>query len=81
MIGYLFGVVFVVEVVVCIKVIISGEVYFNKNFEILDEGVDILMLVGITREKFDVKVVLFNFFGFGGYNLVVLFVLYKFKCL
>lgn len=74
MIGYLFGVVGVIEVIVCVLVIQYKFVllminYFNDDLEI-DSCLNFIF--NEVQEK-DIKVVLSNIFGFGGYNFVVVF--------
>jgi 3-oxoacyl-[acyl-carrier-protein] synthase II len=77
MLGHLLGAASAVEAVVCIKAITTGELHPNINLDTPDEGVDVSMLVGSSREKHEVKVALSNSFGFGGHNSAVLFAPYK----
>lgn len=54
-------------------VICAGFLHPNLNLEDPEEDVDMSILVGCEKEKFDINVALSNSFGFGGHNSCILF--------
>ncbi|XP_073310876.1 3-oxoacyl-[acyl-carrier-protein] synthase II, chloroplastic-like isoform X2 [Primulina huaijiensis] len=77
MLGHLLGAAGAVEAVATVKAIQTGWIHPNINLEYPDEGVDANILVGLKRERVDVKVALSNSLGFGGHNSSILFGPYK----
>ncbi|KAK6126725.1 hypothetical protein DH2020_039532 [Rehmannia glutinosa] len=77
MIGHLLGAAGAVEAVATVQAIRTGWVHPNVNLENPDDGVDVNVLVGPTKERLDIKVALSNSFGFGGHNSSILFAPYK----
>ncbi|KAG7021364.1 3-oxoacyl-[acyl-carrier-protein] synthase II, chloroplastic [Cucurbita argyrosperma subsp. argyrosperma] len=77
MIGHLLGAAGAVEAVAVIQAIRTGWVHPNINLENPDEGVDMNVLVGPKKERFDIKAALSNSFGFGGHNSSIIFAPYK----
>ncbi|XAR67222.1 Beta-ketoacyl-[acyl-carrier-protein] synthase II [Bertholletia excelsa] len=77
MIGHLLGAAGAVEAVAIVQAIRTGWVHPNINLENPDEGVDMKLLVGLQKERLDIKVALSNSFGFGGHNSSILFAPYK----
>lgn len=77
MIGHLLGAAGAVEAVAAVQAIRTGWVHPNINLENPDEGVDMKVLVGLKKERLDIKVALSNSFGFGGHNSSILFAPYK----
>ncbi|GER36104.1 3-oxoacyl-[acyl-carrier-protein] synthase II [Striga asiatica] len=77
MIGHLLGAAGAVEAVATVQAIKTGWVHPNVNLENPDDGVDVSVLVGPTKERLDIKVALSNSFGFGGHNSSILFAPYK----
>lgn len=74
MIGYLLGVVGVIEVIVCILVIQYNKILLMINYFMDDLVFDFkLNLMFNEVQEREVNVVLSNIFGFGGYNLLVIF--------
>lgn len=51
----------------------SGFLHPNLNLEDPEEDVDLNILVGSEKQKFDINVALSNSFGFGGHNSCILF--------
>ncbi|CAA0810968.1 3-oxoacyl- [Striga hermonthica] len=77
MIGHLLGAAGAVEAVATVQAIKTGWVHPNVNLENPDDGVDVSVLVGPSKERLDIKVALSNSFGFGGHNSSILFAPYK----
>ncbi|XP_022154653.1 3-oxoacyl-[acyl-carrier-protein] synthase II, chloroplastic-like isoform X2 [Momordica charantia] len=77
MIGHLLGAAGAVEAVAAIQAIRTGWIHPNINLENPDEGVDMKVLVGPKKERFDIKAALSNSFGFGGHNSSIIFAPYK----
>ncbi|KAG0485339.1 hypothetical protein HPP92_009418 [Vanilla planifolia] len=77
MIGHLLGASGAVEAVATVQAIRTGWVHPNVNLENPDKNVDASVLVGLKKEKLDVKIALTNSFGFGGQNSSILFGPYK----
>uniref|UniRef100_L7VIK9 beta-ketoacyl-[acyl-carrier-protein] synthase I n=1 Tax=Carthamus tinctorius TaxID=4222 RepID=L7VIK9_CARTI len=73
MIGHLLGADGPVEVVATVQAIRTGWIHPNIILENPEEGVDTELVVGPKKERLDVKVALFNSFGFGGHNSSILF--------
>lgn len=70
MIGYLLGVLGVVEVIIIVFVFKEGFLFLIINYKILDFECD-LNYVFNKGKKLDFIYVLMNFFGFGGYNVML----------
>lgn len=51
----------------------AGFLHPNLNLEDPEEDVDLNILVGSEKQKFDINVALSNSFGFGGHNSCILF--------
>ncbi|KAL3131584.1 Protein TRANSPORT INHIBITOR RESPONSE 1, variant 2 [Trebouxia sp. C0009 RCD-2024] len=73
MIGHLLGAAGAVEAVAVVQALQSGYLHPNLNLEDPEEDVDLNILVGSEKEKFDINVALSNSFGFGGHNSCILF--------
>lgn len=72
MIGYLLGGFGGIEVVVIVMAIVEDKVFFIINLENFDFECDLDYVLGQSWVLI-VDVVLFNFFGFGGYNVILVF--------
>ncbi|XP_010498338.1 PREDICTED: 3-oxoacyl-[acyl-carrier-protein] synthase II, chloroplastic-like isoform X1 [Camelina sativa] len=77
MIGHLLGASGAVEAVATIQAIKTGWVHPNINLENPDKAVDTKLLVGLKKERLDIKAALSNSFGFGGHNSCIIFAPYK----
>ncbi|CAL9215539.1 unnamed protein product [Arabidopsis halleri] len=77
MIGHLLGASGAVEAVATIQVMTSRWVHPNINLENPDKAVDTKLLVGLKKERLDIKAALSNSFGFGGHNSSIIFAPYK----
>ncbi|XP_010477131.1 PREDICTED: 3-oxoacyl-[acyl-carrier-protein] synthase II, chloroplastic-like isoform X1 [Camelina sativa] len=77
MIGHLLGASGAVEAVATIQAIKTGWVHPNVNLENPDKAVDTKLLVGLKKERLDIKAALSNSFGFGGHNSSIIFAPYK----
>ncbi|CAH8252822.1 unnamed protein product [Arabidopsis lyrata] len=77
MIGHLLGASGAVEAVATIQAIKTGWVHPNINLENPDKAVDTKLLVGLKKERLDIKAALSNSFGFGGHNSSIIFAPYK----
>ena len=51
----------------------AGFLHPNLNLEDPEDDVDLSVLVGSEKQKFDINVALSNSFGFGGHNSCILF--------
>ncbi|GLU14201.1 hypothetical protein SLE2022_307850 [Rubroshorea leprosula] len=70
MTGYSLGASGAVEAITTVKVI--RWIQPNINLDNPEEGVDMNLLVGVKKERLDIKVALSNSFGFGGHNSSIL---------
>ncbi|GAB4841953.1 Protein TRANSPORT INHIBITOR RESPONSE 1 [Ancistrocladus abbreviatus] len=77
MIGHLIGASGGAEAVATVKAIQTGWIHPNINLEDPEEGLDMKMMVGNTKERLDIKVALSNSFGFGGHNSCIFFAPFK----
>ncbi|PUZ40750.1 hypothetical protein GQ55_9G448500 [Panicum hallii var. hallii] len=77
MTGHLLGAAGGIEAVAAIQAIRTGWVHPNINLDNPEKNVDVSLLVGPQKERFDVKVALSNSFGFGGHNSSILFAPFK----
>ncbi|KAJ7979206.1 3-oxoacyl-[acyl-carrier-protein] synthase [Quillaja saponaria] len=77
MIGHLLGAAGGVEAVATVQAIRTGWVHPNINLENPDASVDTKLLVGVKKERLNIKAALSNSFGFGGHNSSILFAPYK----
>ncbi|CAN6880042.1 hypothetical protein Bca4012_071006 [Brassica carinata] len=77
MIGHLLGASGAVEAVATVQAIKTGWVHPNINLENPDKAVDTKLLVGLKKERLDIKAALSNSFGFGGQNSSIIFAPYK----
>lgn len=73
MLGHLLGAAGAVEAIAAIEAIRTGELHPTINLENPDEGVDMSVIVGGTKQHHDVGVALSNSFGFGGHNSCIMF--------
>ncbi|KAK9854799.1 hypothetical protein WJX84_011795 [Apatococcus fuscideae] len=77
MIGHLLGAAGAVEAIAAIEAIRTGELHPTINLDNPDEGVDMNIVVGATKQPLDVNVALSNSFGFGGHNSCIMFRAFK----
>ncbi|KAK9697314.1 hypothetical protein RND81_08G029400 [Saponaria officinalis] len=77
MTGHLLGAAGAVEAIATVQAIRTGWLHPNINLENPDKGVDANLLVGPTKERYNVRAALSNSFGFGGQNSSIIFAPYE----
>ncbi|GLT59444.1 hypothetical protein SLA2020_322590 [Shorea laevis] len=70
---HLLGASGAVEATATVKAIQTRWIHPNIYQDNPKEGVDMNLLVGVKKERLDIKVALSNSFGFGGHNSSILF--------
>lgn len=73
MVGHLLGASGGVEAIATVQAIHTGWLHPTLNLDNLDQELDPRVIVGGTKEQFEVKVALSNSFGFGGHNSSLVF--------
>lgn len=75
MIGYLFGGVGGIEIIFIVLIIVDGIMLLIINYDVVDLECDFDYVFNVMC-KVRVKMVMINFFGFGGINVSFIFLVY-----